>query len=89
MPDPLNPNHFCLKPGIEAKLDAMLTGKFAIYDNDFGTDWEIVISTIYDWVQQNGACDCKSERRGSENDQLHQHRCSNGTGRKKGAAGGH
>lgn len=55
MPDPLNPNHFCLKPGIEAKLDAMLTGKFAIYDNDFGTDWEIVISTIYDWVQQNGA----------------------------------
>ena len=33
----------------------MLTGKFAIYDNDFGTDWEIVISTIYDWVQQNGA----------------------------------
>ena len=55
MPDPLNPNHFCLKPGIEAKLDAMLTGKFATYDNDFGTDWEIVISTIYDWVQQNGA----------------------------------
>lgn len=55
MPDPLNPNHFCLKPSIEAKLDAMLTGKFAIYDNDFGTDWEIVISTIYDWVQQNGA----------------------------------
>ena len=55
MPDPLNPNHFCLKPGIEAKLDAMLTGKFGIYDNDFGTDWEIVISTIYDWVQQNGA----------------------------------
>ena len=55
MPDPLNPNHFCLKQGIEEKLDAMLTGKLSIYDNDFGTDWELVTNTIYEWVKQNEA----------------------------------
>ncbi|MBQ8160220.1 MAG: AAA family ATPase [Clostridia bacterium] len=55
MQDPLSPNHFCLKPGIEQKLDAMLTGKLSIYDNDFGTDWERVTNTIYDWVRKNGA----------------------------------
>lgn len=33
--------------------------------------------------ESHGACDCKSERRGSENNQLHQHRGSDGTGRKK------
>ena len=55
MQDRLSPSHFCLKPGIEAKLDAMLTGKLSIYDNDFGTDWELVTNTIYDWVRRNGA----------------------------------
>ncbi len=55
MQDPLNPNHYCLKYGIEEKLDAMLTGKLSIYDNDFGTDWEVVTSTIYDWVKKNEA----------------------------------
>lgn len=55
MPDRLNVNHYCLKPGIEQKLDAMLTGKLSIYDNDFGTDWEVVTNTIYDWIRQNGA----------------------------------
>ena len=55
MQDRLNVNHYCLKPGIEEKLDAMLTGKLSIYDNDFGTDWEVVTNTIYDWVRKNGA----------------------------------
>ncbi len=55
MQDRLNVNHYCLKPGIEEKLDAMLTGKFAIYDNDFGTDWEVVTGTVYNWVRENGA----------------------------------
>ena len=55
MQDPLNPNHYCLKYGIEEKLDAMLTGKLSIYDNDFGTDWEVVTNTIYDWVKKNEA----------------------------------
>ena len=55
MQDPLNPNHYCLKRGIEGKLDAMLTGKLSIYDNDFGTDWELVTNTIYDWVKKNEA----------------------------------
>ena len=55
MQDPLNPNHYCLKHGIEEKLDAMLTGKLSIYDNDFGTDWEVVTGTIYDWVKNNEA----------------------------------
>lgn len=55
MQDQLNLNHYCLKPGIEEKLDAMLTGKLSIYDNDFGTDWEIVTNTIYDWVKKNEA----------------------------------
>ena len=51
--DKLNVNHYCLKPGIEQKLDAMLTGKLSIYDNDFGTNWEDVLNTIYDWVKKN------------------------------------
>ena len=55
MQDRLNVNHYCLKPGIEEKLDAMLTGKLAIYDNDFGTNWEVVTRTVYDWVRQNSA----------------------------------
>lgn len=55
MQDPLNQNHYYLKPGIEEKLDAMLTGKLSIYDNDFGTDWEVVTNTIYDWVKKNEA----------------------------------
>ena len=55
MKDPLTPNHYCLKHGIEAKLDAMLTGKLSIYDNDFGTDWEVVTNTIFDWVRANEA----------------------------------
>lgn len=55
MQDALNVNHYCLKPGIEEKLDALLKGKLSIYDNDFGTDWEVVTGTIYDWVKQNGA----------------------------------
>lgn len=54
-PDNLAINHYCLKPGIEEKLDAMLTEKFAIYDNDFGTDWEVVYNTIYEWVKEKGA----------------------------------
>ena len=53
--DKLNPNHYCLKPGIEQKLDALLTGKLAIYDNQFGTDWEIVMNTIEAWVKKNEA----------------------------------
>ncbi len=55
MSDPLNPNHFCLQHGIEEKLDAMLTGKLSIYDNNFGTDWELVTNTIYEWVKRNEA----------------------------------
>lgn len=55
MEDRVNPNHYCLKYGIEEKLDALLTGKLSIYDNDFGTDWEVVTNTIYDWVKQNEA----------------------------------
>ena len=53
--DKLNPNHYCLKHGIEKKLDAMLTGKLAIYDNQFGTDWETVMKTIEAWVRKNEA----------------------------------
>lgn len=55
MQDPIAANHYCLKPGIEAKLDAMLTGKLSIYDNDFGTDWAVVMNTIYEWVKAQQA----------------------------------
>ena len=55
MPDPVNVNHFCLKYGVEERLDKALGGRLAIYDNDFGTDWETVIRTIYDWVKEKGA----------------------------------
>ena len=44
-----------MKHGIEKKLDAMLTGKLAIYDNQFGTDWETVMKTIEAWVRKNEA----------------------------------
>ena len=53
--DKLSCGHYCLKPGIEQKLDAMLSGMLAIYDNDFGTDWEVVLNTVYDWIKQNSA----------------------------------
>lgn len=53
--DKLNSNHYCLKPGIEQKLDAMLAGRLSIYDNDFGTDWEVVLHTLYNWIKQNNA----------------------------------
>ena len=33
----------------------MLTCKLSIYDNDFGTNWEDVLNTIYDWVKKNNA----------------------------------
>ena len=53
--DSLNANHYCLMPGIEEKLDNQLRGKLSIYDNDFGTDWELVTNTIYEWVRKNEA----------------------------------
>lgn len=51
MPDPIAANHYCLKPGIERKLDMLLKGKLAIYDNSFGTNCEEVLKTIYEWVK--------------------------------------
>lgn len=55
MQSPITVSHYCLKPGIEMKLDALLVGKLSIYDNDFGTDWEVVLNTIYAWVKKEKA----------------------------------
>ena len=54
-PDKLNPNHFCVKPGVEEKIKQALADPIAIYDNDFGTKWEDVVNTLYDWVREEKA----------------------------------
>ncbi len=53
--DPLNGNHYCLKPGVAERLDLALKGNLAVYDNNFGTEWETVIRTVEDWVKKQGA----------------------------------
>lgn len=54
-PDPLCPMHHRLKQGIRERLDKALSGKIAIYNNDYGSDWEQVILTIHNWVEKQQA----------------------------------
>lgn len=51
-PDPMSPNHYRLKEGVKEKLNSMMSGSFAIYNNDFGNSWETVASVIFDWVRE-------------------------------------
>ncbi len=54
-PDPLSPRHCKLKEGVKEKLTQKLSGSFAVYNNDFGNDWEMVSNVIFDWVKQKGS----------------------------------
>ncbi len=51
-PDPLSPRHCRLKAGVKEKLNALLSGSFALYNNDYGNSWETVAAVIFDWVRQ-------------------------------------
>ena len=51
-PDPLSPRHYKLKDGVKEQLSQKLSGSFAVYNNNFGNDWEMVSKVIFDWVKQ-------------------------------------
>ena len=54
-PDPLSPRHYHLKNGVKEQLTQKLSGSFAVYNNDFGNDWNMVSNVIFDWVKQKGS----------------------------------
>lgn len=54
-PDPLSPRHYQLKNGVKEQLTQKLSGSFAVYNNDFGNDWNMVSNVIFDWVKQKGS----------------------------------
>ncbi len=53
--DPLSPNHFRLKKGVKEQLNKTLGGFIAIYNNDYGNNWETVANVIFNWVQEKGS----------------------------------
>ena len=53
--DPLSPRHYRLKTGIKEYLNRRLSGSLAVYNNDYGSDWETVASVIFDWVKEKGS----------------------------------
>ena len=54
-PDPMSPNHYRLKKGVKEQLNELLSGSFAVYNNDYGNSWETVASVIFDWVKEKKA----------------------------------
>lgn len=53
--DKLNPNHYAVKACIKKRIEEYLANEIAIYNNDFGTDWEQVVQTIEDWIKANNS----------------------------------
>lgn len=53
--DPLSPRHYRLKTGIKEYLNKRLSGSLAIYNNDYGSNWETVASVIFNWVKEKGS----------------------------------
>ncbi len=53
--DPLSPRHYRLKAGIKEYLNKRLSGSLAVYNNDYGSDWETVASVIFNWVREKGS----------------------------------
>lgn len=51
--DKLNPNHFSVKATVRQKIADALSDSIAIYNNDFGTRWEDVVTTIEAWVTEH------------------------------------
>ena len=44
----MSPNHYRLKKGVKEQLNELLSGSFAVYNNDYGNSWETVASVIFD-----------------------------------------
>lgn len=40
---------------VKKKINEWIEDKIAIYDNDYGTAWEIVVDTIFNWVREKHA----------------------------------
>lgn len=55
--DPISPLHYRLREGVQERLNAFFGDRLAVYNNDFGNDWETVASTIFEWTRENHA-DC-------------------------------
>ncbi len=53
--DPLSPRHYRLKAGIKEYLNKRLSGSLAVYNNDYGSNWETVASVIFNWVKEKGS----------------------------------
>ena len=53
--DPLSPRHYRLKKGVKEYLNQSMSGLLAIYNNDYGSDWETVASVIFNWVKEKGS----------------------------------
>ncbi len=51
----MSPNHYRLKKGVKEQLNELLSGSFAVYNNDYGNSWETVASVIFDWVKEKKA----------------------------------
>ena len=54
-PDQLSPRHYRLKEGVKEHLNEVLRGSLAIYNNDYGNNWETVATVIFEWVKEKGA----------------------------------
>ncbi len=53
--DPLSPRHFQLKRGVKEHLNQSMSGSLAIYNNDYGSNWETVATVIFNWVKEKGS----------------------------------
>ena len=53
--DPLSPNHYRLQKGVKEYLNKILAGSIAVYNNDYGNNWETVAGEIFKWVQEKGS----------------------------------
>lgn len=53
--DPISPLHYRLREGIQERLNAFFGDRLAVYNNDFGNDWETVASAIFEWTRENHA----------------------------------
>ena len=54
-PDPLSPNHYKLKEGVKEKLNELMRGKLAIYNNNYGNSWEQVTNIMFAWIKEQNA----------------------------------
>ena len=54
-PDLLSPRHYRLKEGVKEHLNEVLRGSLAVYNNDYGNNWETVAAVIFEWVKEKGS----------------------------------